>query len=207
MLFINNLMLAFNEAQVLIGAIFVFLLAGIGLMIERAWYLFFKCGSNRKAFIGTVGKYVMANDFERAIKFAASQQFPLAKAIHLVLQNRGKGKKAAERAVEELTLSELPKLNRFIPLLSTIANLVTLLGLAATVYGVIIGFDSIANVPVAQRAGALAAGIAVALTATLFALCVAIPSLLMANIFETTAYGIADEIEEKTTKLINMIEE
>jgi len=42
-----------------------------------------------------------------------------------------------------------------------------------------VDFDAIANVPVAQRAQALASGISIALSGTLFGLMVAIPSLLL----------------------------
>ena len=102
-----------------------------------------------------VSKYIKAGDYEKAIKFASSVSTPLAKVVLAVLQNRGKGRKNVGKAVDEVFLTEAPKITRIIPLLSMFANLATLIGLSATVYGVMVDFDAIANVPVAQRAQAL----------------------------------------------------
>ena len=74
-------------------------------------------------------------------------------------------------------------------------------------YGVMVDFDAIANVPVAQRAQALAAGISIALSGTLFGLLVAIPALFVSGFLAAKADTIIEEMDEKTTKLMNLIEE
>lgn len=179
----------------------------LGLVGERAWFLFMKCGTSTTAFMSSISKYLKSGDFEKAIKFSSTVQTPLAKGILAVLQNRGKGSKQVAKAVDEVFLSEAPKIGRNIPLLPTLANLATLLGLAGTIYGLMLAFDAIANVPAAQRAQALATGISVAMSTTLWGLIVAIPTILIHGFLAARADRIMEEMDEKTAKLINLVEE
>jgi biopolymer transport protein ExbB len=208
MQFLNFLIAGFHiTGSFMMWGILLTGLVAIGLIIERVWYLFVKCGTNRGAFMSGVSKYIKAGDYEKAIKFASSVTTPLAKVVLAVLQNRGKGRKNVGKAVDEIFLTETPKITRIIPLLSMFANLATLIGLSATVYGVMVDFDAIANVPVAQRAQALASGISIALSGTLFGLMVAIPCLFIAGFLAARADGIVEEMDEKSTKLMNLVEE
>ena len=194
------------------GSIYMWLILFIGFGIlglvgERAWFLFMKCGTSTAAFMSSISKYLKSGDFEKAIKFSSTVQTPLAKGILAVLQNRGKGSKQVAKAVDEVFLSEAPKIGRNIPLLPTLANLATLLGLAGTIYGLMLAFDAIANVPAAQRAQALATGISVAMSTTLWGLFAAIPTLLIHGIVANKADRVVEELDEKTAKFINLVEE
>jgi biopolymer transport protein ExbB len=208
MAFINHIVAGFHiTGSFMMWGILIIALITVGFCVERIWYLFVKCGTNRGTFMSGISRYIKAGDFEKAIKYASSVSTPLAKTILAVLSNRGKGRKAASKAVDEVFLSEAPKITQRIALLSMFANLATLLGLSATVYGVMVDFDAIANVPVAQRAQALAAGISIALSGTLFGLMVAIPALFVSGFLAAKADTLIEEMDEKSTKLMNIIEE
>ena len=179
----------------------------LGFMIERIWYLFFKCGMNSLPFMSQISVCLKAGDFDKAIKMAASTNTPLSKVVRVILQNRGKTSKVVQKAVDEVFLTEIPRITRNINLLNMLANLATLVGLLGTVYGLLETFDAIANVPAAQRAQALAAGIAIAMSATLFGLAVAAPTILIHGFINKKAEGLLEELDEKAAKLINIIEE
>lgn len=179
----------------------------LGMVAERIWYLYFKCGTGSGTFMASISKYLKAGDYEKAIKYSASVVTPLAKSVSAILQNRGKGTKAVQKSVDEVFLTEAPKITRNIPFFPTLANLATLLGLMGTIYGLMIAFDAIANVPAAQRAQALATGISVAMSTTLWGLLVAIPTLLVHGILANKADKLVEEMDEKTAKLINLVEE
>ena len=87
------------------------------------------------------------------------------------------------------------------------ANIATLLGLTGTIFGLMVTFDAVANVPVAQRAAAMANGIAFAMSTTLFGLIVAVPSIFFSGILAAKSDKIIEEMDEKTAKLINLVEE
>ncbi|MBD3320183.1 MAG: MotA/TolQ/ExbB proton channel family protein [Chitinivibrionales bacterium] len=179
----------------------------IALVIERAWYLFLKCGTGSATFMSGIAKYLKAGDYEKAIKYATSVKTPLAKGITTILENRGKSQKAVQKALDEVFLTETPKITRFIPMLNTLANLATLLGLTGTIYGLMVAFDAVANVPAAQRAQALATGISIAMSTTLFGLLVAVPTIFAHGIISAKSDRVVEELDEKTAKLINLIEE
>lgn len=179
----------------------------LGIVIERVWYLFFKCGASSGSFMAGTSKYLKAGDYEKAIKYASSATTPLAKAIVAVLQNRGKSTKQVQKAVDEVFLTETPKVSRNVNILNTFANLATLTGLLGTIFGLMMAFDAIANVPAAQRAQALATGISVAMSTTLFGLIVAVPTILIQGILAGKSDRVVEEMDEKTAKLINLIEE
>jgi len=187
--------------------ILIFGFAALGLVIERAWYLYFKCGATSTSFMAGISKYLKAGDYEKAIKYASSMTTPLAKAILAILENRGKSSKAVQKKVDEVFLTEAPKVTRNINMINTLANLATLTGLLGTIFGLMMAFDAIANVPAAQRAQALATGISVAMSTTLFGLMVAVPSILLQGIFAGRADKVLEEMDEKTAKLVNLMEE
>ena len=110
-----------------------------------------------------------------------------------------------KKAVDEVYLTEAPRLNRYLNLILMIANLATLLGLLGTVYGLIKCFDAVANLPAAERPQALADGIAVTMTATFFGLFVAIPSIFSHGLLSSQSERLTEELEEKAVKVMNLL--
>jgi biopolymer transport protein ExbB/TolQ len=179
----------------------------IAIVIERAYYLFLKCGTSSASFMAGISKYLKAGDYEKAIKYSSSMSTPLAKGVTAILKNRGQSAKQVQKAVDEVFLTETPKITRNIAIINIMANLSTMLGLLGTIYGLMMAFDAIANVPAAQRAQALATGISVAMSTTLWGLIVAVPSILFQGILAAKSDKVIEEMDEKTAKLVNLIEE
>lgn len=204
----NFLLLGFQSSASLVMWILLVLgCVSAGLWIERVFYLYLMCDMGTAGFMNTISQYIKAGDFDRAMKHAASSHTPLAKGVLSVLQNRSKGAKAIKKAVDEVFLTEGPKVKRNIFLLNMAANLGTLIGLTGTIYGTMECFDAIANAPAAQRAQQLAAGISITMSATLMGLLVAVPNILFFGILSGKADKIVEDLDEKTTKLINAVEE
>jgi biopolymer transport protein ExbB/TolQ len=179
----------------------------IGIVIERVWFLFFKCGTSSGSFMAGISKYLKAGDYEKAIKYSSSMTTPLAKSVTAILKNRGLSTKQVQKAVDEVFLTEAPKVTRNISLIQIMANISTMLGLTGTIFGLMMAFDAIANVPAAQRAQALATGISIAMSTTLFGLLVAVPALLCQGVLSQKSDKVIEEMDEKTAKLVNLVEE
>jgi len=204
----NFILLGFqSSAGFLMWIILTVLFAGLGLFVERFWYLFIKCDMGSGPFMKGISNYLKAGDYDRAIKYAATIKSPLAKGVLGVLQNRTKGPKAIKKAVDEVFLTEGPRIKRNIFLLNVFANLATLIGLTGTIYGTMECFDAIANAPAAQRAQQLASGISITMSATLMGLLTAVPCILMGAILSSKADKIVEDMDEKVTKLCNAVEE
>lgn len=184
--------------------IIIVLFLGLGLMVERILF-FMKCGSG-KAFLAVIKKYLNTGEIEKAVKYAQNIQTPLARVVSAVLQNRGKGVRTVQRLTDEIFLEQSPRVTRNISFLQAFANMSVLIGLAGTIYGFMEAFDSLANVPAAQRAQALAASIAIVMSSTLWGLISAITNLLGHMLLANKAEKMLEEMDEKSAKLINQLE-
>ncbi|MGL5955443.1 MAG: MotA/TolQ/ExbB proton channel family protein [Brevinema sp.] len=109
-----------------------------------------------------------------------------------------------ERAMEDIAKYELPKLNKHLPILATIINISTLLGLLGTVLGMITSTSVLASQGL-NNPQELIGGIAQALVTTAAGLIVSIPSLIAYNYLSTRIDYIILSIESSATELIKVI--
>lgn len=202
------ILLGFNStAWWVMWLILLCLFIMLGLTVERAIFLYVKCDSGNRSLLNVISKYLKTGEYDKAIKHASSVNTPLSKGVLSVLQNRQKGAKAIKKAVDEVFLTEGPKIKKNVHFLNMFANVATLIGLTGTIFGTMECFDAIANAPAAQRAQQLASGISITMSATLFGLFVAVPSVISHAILSGQADKIIEDMDEKTTKLINAVEE
>lgn len=181
---------------------------GLGVMIERFIFLYFKYNINAQAFMAQIQKLVMANNIDRAIKLCnAAPSAALPKVIKAGLTRANKGPEEIQNAVEEATLEVVPIVTKRTTVLQQIANIATLLGLLGTILGLIEAFDALAkpDIPPDQRQALLANGIAIAMNTTAFGLIVAIPCLAAQVFLTSVTKKIIDEIDQYSVKLENLL--
>ena len=114
-------------------------------------------------------------------------------------------KAAIEKAVDEVYLTEAPRINRYLNLLPAFANIAMLCGLLGTIFGLIMAFDAVANLPAAQRPAALANGISIVMVNTWTGLATAIPILLLHGLLAMQSERLQEEMEEKAVKVMNLL--
>jgi len=81
-----------------------------------------------------------------------------------------------------------------------------MVGLMGTIFGLMMSFDAVANAPAAQRATELAKGISMSMSTTLFGLTNAIPLIILQAVLSSKSEKVLAELDEKTSKLVNLIE-
>lgn len=185
----------------LIGAV------AIGFTIERFIYIMIKSSKGRANFMKDLAGLLNAKKFAEAASFAKSGSMPLAKVMAAILEKRDEAdkEKAMTNAMDEVFLTEAPRVNRYLNLMATIANVATLVGLMGTIYGLIYTFDAVANKPASERPQALADGISVAMGTTLMGLIVAVPTLIAQGVFQMMSERLIEEMEEKGLKVVNLL--
>ena len=152
-----------------------------------------------------MASYLKADKIAEATSLAQKSETPLGKCLYAVLANRDKGEKGMTSAMDEVFLTEAPRINRYLSLMITVANTATLTGLLGTIFGLVKSFDAVANLPAAQRPQALADGIAVAMGTTFMGLVVAIPLMAANGYLTLQSERIVEELEEKSLKVINLL--
>ena len=181
---------------------------GLGIIIERFIFLYFKYNINASAFMAQIQKLVMANNIDRAIKLCnAAPSAALPRVIKAGLTRANKGPDEIQNAVEEATLEIVPIVTKRTTVLQQIANIATLLGLLGTISGLIAAFEALKNpnIPADQRQSMLAGGIAMAMNTTAFGLIVAIPCLVFQVFLTSVTKKIIDEIDQYSVKLENLL--
>jgi biopolymer transport protein TolQ len=111
---------------------------------------------------------------------------------------------ALRQLIDSQTDAERDVLGRYLTALATIGSVSPLIGLLGTVLGVISAFLGITRSG-SGNIGAVAPGVAQALTATALALAVAIPATFGYNIFANRLNGIDGELEGFGSELIALL--
>ena len=112
---------------------------------------------------------------------------------------------AAREAAQLEADAQCARLLRRIEPLSTIGNLAPLVGLAGTVWGMILAFTTIGAEGGAAGPAQLSLGISKALFHTLLGLCLAVPALIAYGFLRSRVDRLCDEALSATTPLVERI--
>lgn len=135
---------------------------------------------------------------------------PMARMFQAALARYGRPPAEIRERLEEAGSREIPHLERYIPLLGTIAHVAPLMGLLGTVTGLIRCFQTIQEKATSVNPvnpGDLAGGIWEALLTTVFGLIVAIPAYTLYNYLAHRANGLIHELEAHSSELLDFLTE
>ena len=144
------------------------------------------------------------DDLEGARALAKKKWGAMAKVVRSCLDHAERGREAANEAVKEVLLSEVPGLNRHLGTLAVIAGAAPLLGLLGTVTGMITLFEVITNYGTGDPK-IMASGISEALITTQTGLVVAIPILLVHNLLRNRKNRLQEEMERTAVTIMNRL--
>ncbi len=152
----------------------------VGVMIERG--VFF--ASRRLAGADALARLLLAGDFSAARGAVEGKEGMEADVVRAAVAHAAKGPDAVAEVVSaEMERSRL-EYERRLAFLGTLGNNAPFIGLFGTVLGVIRAFADLAAHPGAGGAGTVMAGIADALIATAVGLFVALPAVVMFNLYQ-----------------------
>jgi biopolymer transport protein ExbB/TolQ len=152
----------------------------VGIMIERA--LFF--ASRRLAGADALSRRLLAGDLAGARDALGARQGMEADVVRAVAEHAAKGPDAVAEVVNAQLERSRIDYERRLAFLGTLGNNAPFIGLFGTVLGVIRAFADLASHPGAAGAGTVMAGISEALIATAVGLFVALPAVVMFNVFQ-----------------------
>jgi len=205
---ISNTLASFSPSQAGWQFMWVILfvgLAGVGIAVERFMYIYLRSSKGRDKFLLEFGRLMADKKYGDALSVCKMSQLPIAAVLGAIVSVHDKGKEAIVAASDAAFLTEAPRVNRYLSIVALIASIATLLGLAGTIFGLIITFDAVANKPAAERPAALSNGISVAMGTTLLGLFVAIPLLIVQGFLSMFSERVIQEMEEKGLKVINSL--
>ncbi len=165
---------------------------------------------NTQDFLSKVMEKVKRNETKEALAICDSVKIPVANILKAGILKYDRPRQQIMEAMEDASLYEIPRLEKNLGALATIAHISPLLGLLGTVVGMIRCFQAIqAKVsglsPVLSAD--LASGIWQALLVTVAGLMVAIPSFIAYNYLVSRVNNYILEMEKAATELANFLTE
>ncbi|MCX5679092.1 MAG: MotA/TolQ/ExbB proton channel family protein [Candidatus Omnitrophica bacterium] len=178
-----------------------------GVVIERI-YTLNKARIDADKFMDGILGVLKRNKIIEAVEMCNKTPGPVAHIIKAGILKHDRSRPEIKEAVEEAAELEIPRLEKHLPILATIAHITPLLGLLGTVTGMIRSFQIIqvkaaSMVPV--NPGDLAGGIWEALLATVAGLSVAIPAYVAYNYLTSRVDGFVYDMEKSAMDLVNLL--
>jgi biopolymer transport protein ExbB len=157
---------------------------------------------NVNEFLAKIRKsLIVSRSIREAIKVCEQYRGPVSSIMKAGLLKYGQPKEDVEKTIENAALFEMARLERFLVVLATVANIAPLIGFFGTVVGMIQSFDALAEAGLSNPA-LVAIGIKVALITTAAGLAVAIPVQLSYNYFMSRINKFVRDIETSANMLL-----
>ncbi len=179
----------------------------LAISIEKFLY-FSSFKTSTLKFRQRIFELIRDNKITEAVNLCDTEPSPIAKILKAGILKFGTSRDDIKEAIEEVSLFEIPKLEKHLSALATIAHISPLLGLLGTIAGICGSFYTIqirstSLNPVTP--GDLAAGVWEALLTTAAGLVVAIPAFLVYHYFVHRVNTIVLEMERTATELVNVL--
>ncbi|RKY42681.1 MAG: MotA/TolQ/ExbB proton channel family protein [Candidatus Makaraimicrobium thalassicum] len=177
------------------------------VVIERLWHLR-RAKINTEAFMEDISETLKRNRIMDGIDKCNAMPGPIAHILKAGILKHDRPRFEMKEAIEDAGLHEVPRLEKNLGVLATIAHITPLLGLLGTVTGMVRAFQVIEQKAVALmpvNPGDLAGGIWEALISTVAGLSVAIPTYVAYNFLVSKVDGFVLEMEKSATDIINIL--
>ena len=177
------------------------------VVLERLWHLR-RARIDTEGFMETIARILKRNKILDAIDMCNVTPGPIAHILKAGIMKHDRSRLEIKDAIEDAGLHEVPRLEKNLGILATIAHIAPLLGLLGTVTGMVKAFQVIeqkATALIPVNPGDLAGGIWEALITTVAGLAVAIPTYVAYNFLVSKADGFVLEMEKSATDLVNIL--
>ena len=181
----------------------------LAIILEKFWHLN-KIRIDTQKFLSDILDKIKRHEIKEALQICDKTNSPISHILKAGILKYDRTREQIKEAIEDASLYEVPKLEKNLSTLATIAHISPLLGLLGTVTGMVRCFQTIQAKatsfhPVSP--GDLAGGIWEALLTTVAGLIVAIPTFVAYNYLVSRVNNFILEMEKASTELVNFLTE
>ena len=152
-------------------------------------------------------KKMASKEYQEAYEIAKNSDSTLGRILAVGLVKMSDNVSAAEQAMNDAAEEEVLALEHRLSYLGTIASISPMVGLLGTVMGMIKAFSVIAKSGGPPQASVLAEGISLALVTTLIGLMIAIPALVLFEIFKNRLARFMLELSLQTENVLKQFKQ
>lgn len=186
----------------LMAPIVICSVVALATFFERMWSLS-RARVIPPSFVVELNDLIRQERWNDALTLCRKRDLAVARVMMVVLEARDQPREVIKERAEEIGRREAAELERYTPILGTIASIAPLLGILGTVTGMILVFAIISDRGVAVRD--LAAGISTALWTTAAGLSVGIPALVANRFLLGRVDSLVLELEEEAQEVVNLL--
>jgi biopolymer transport protein ExbB len=189
---------------ILLCSVFAF-----AITLEKFWYLH-KVKIDTQQFLNTILDKMKRHQVKEALEVCEKTLSPISHILKAGILKYDRPKPQIVEAIEDASLYEIPRIEKNLNALATIAHISPLLGLLGTVTGMVTCFQTIQAKAVSFHPvspGDLAGEIWGALLTTVAGLVVAIPTFVAYNYLVSRINHFILEMEKASTELVNFLTE
>jgi biopolymer transport protein ExbB len=181
----------------------------LAIILEKFWHLH-RIKIDTREFLNNILDRMKHHQIKEALEVCDNTKSPISNILKAGILKYDRTRAQIKEAIEDASLYEVPRLERRLTALATIAHISPLLGLLGTVTGMVRCFQTIQTKatsfhPVSP--GDLAGGIWEALLTTVAGLVVAIPTFVAYNYLVSRINNFILEMEKASTELVNFLTE
>jgi biopolymer transport protein ExbB len=190
----------------LMWPILVCSIISIGVFAERLFFLH-RATIHVGEFLKGLSNLIRRRNFAEVLHESAGTPGPVARVIHAAILRHDAPRSELREVVQEAGQLEVPKLERFLGVLATLAFLTPLLGLLGTVTGMIDAFATIASNGGYATVTELSAGIYKSLLTTAAGLVVAAPTFVAYSYLSSRVNTLIHDMERAGIEVVHMLTE
>ncbi|PKL07918.1 MAG: MotA/TolQ/ExbB proton channel family protein [Spirochaetae bacterium HGW-Spirochaetae-7] len=193
-----------DKGGVVLWVIMALSVVGLAIIIERFLY-FRSIKTDEDKLFQRVKASVEKGHFEEALSICDNNESPLSALIRVGLEYRSYPEAAQKEVLKDAAAQEVPRLEKNVSALGTIAHIAPLLGLLGTVTGTMKAFGVLGRFGAVADPSILAKGVSEALITTVAGIVVAVPAVIFYNSLVTKVNMILLKMENQVTALVLMI--
>lgn len=192
------------KGGIILWIIMALSVVGLAIIIERILY-FRSIRTDEEKLFQRVKASVEKGHFDEALSICDNNESPLSALIKVGIEYRAYPESAQKEVLKDAAAQEVPRLERNVSTLGTIAHIAPLLGLLGTVTGTMKAFGVLGRFGSVADPSILAKGISEALITTVGGIVVAVPAVIFYNLLVTKVNMILLKMENQVTALVMMI--
>ncbi len=181
----------------------------LAIILEKFWHIH-KIRIDTQQFLSSILEKMKRHQVKEALEICEKTKSPISHILKAGILKYDRTRPQIKEAIEDASLYEIPRLEKNLTMLATIAHISPLLGLLGTVTGMVRCFQTIQSKaasfhPVSP--GDLAGGIWEALLTTVAGLIVAIPTFIVYNYLVSHINSFILDMEKASKELVNFLTE
>jgi len=193
-----------QQGGIILVIIMALSVAAVAIIVERLLY-FRRIRGDETMIIARLRNTLEKRHYDEALSICDSNPSPISNLMKVGIDHKDYSEEIIKASITDAANLEIPKMERFLTSLGTIAHISPLLGLLGTVTGNIQAFGVLGEFGMGGDPAILARGISEALITTAAGIIVAVPAIIFYNYLVSKVNHTIIHLENRVSELVLLL--